>query len=244
MLEDFATAASEMIQIVKSTEENCLQYEAFANRKSGEILWLESYEKSTDFDLHFANAALDKLKLHMMPMQEAIRDFAFLAEPSKKTLEGLKAYGIDASYLKEIPGGFNRLTEDRTSNNIQTIEVVSVKDAEIFDSFLSKIRRISCLHKGYLFTQSYELNDQQRLVINEFASEESLNSWLAIFTPQFGEEFQSLIENFEMIAATGSASESLKQIALEWNSEIFERVDGFSRYSNPQMNSPAEQKQL
>ena len=61
---------------------------------------------------------------------------------------------------------------------------------------------------------------------------------------KFGEEFQSLIENFEMIAATGTASESLKQIALEWNSEIFERVDGFSRYSNALMDSHAKQKQL
>ncbi|MDW3652216.1 MAG: antibiotic biosynthesis monooxygenase [Bacteroidia bacterium] len=230
-LAEFSSSAAEMIQIVKATEGNCLQYEAFANQEKGEILWLESYAQNTDIDFHLSNPALDELKLHMMPMQEAILDFAFLAEPSKNTLEGLKAYGIDARALKEVPGGFNRLTEERTSNNIQTIEIVTAKDAEAFDSFISKVRAVSSLHPGYLFAQSYIISDQQRLLINEFASEESLRSWLDIFTPQFGTEFQTLIENFEMISAAGSASESLKQLAGQWNSEIFERVGGFSRYS-------------
>lgn len=66
--EKFSSLIPSFTNIVEDTEPKALQFEAFANNKKKEVIWLESYTDNSGFDEHISNPALEALKMKMMPL--------------------------------------------------------------------------------------------------------------------------------------------------------------------------------
>lgn len=229
-LEQFVEAIPEMIQLVEETEPNALQYEAFVNRESNEIIWLESYKENTDYDLHLGNSNLDPIRMKIMPMQEAIHDCFFMDQPTDLALNGLKAYGIEPNVLTPIPGT-NKLTEARGVDNVQTISMVNINNKAAFEKYIERLEKEVEKFPGFLFHSAYYVNDSKILGWGEWTNIETLMSWVNDKYPsEFGEEFQSVSTGMNMYTNCGKVTDDLLNLAKVWNTPCFERVAGFSRY--------------
>ena len=228
-LDRFTTLIPEFIQIVKATEPEVLQFEAFVNRDKQEIIWLETYQHAAAVDKHLANPALNELKAKMMPMQEGINAMYFMGTPSEQTLQGLQAYGISAGVLAPWEG-MNRLTEERKADNIQVISLATVSDMDAFKDYSMRLRHEAARHPGFLFQRSYQLNESQVVNQAEWASEEALLSWSAKYNEVFGHEISGLLKDLQMFGAMNAPSDKLKAIVQQWNTQVFTKVAGFTRY--------------
>lgn len=230
-LDRFTALIPEFIQIVKSTEPEVLQFEAFIHRDKQEIIWMETYQHADAVDKHLANPALDELKAKMMPMQESINAMYFMGTPSEQTLQGLQAYGISAGVLEPWEG-MNRLTEERQVDNVQVISLATVSDMDAFKDYAQRLRQEASKYPGFLFQRSYQLNESQVVNQAEWASEEDLLSWSAKYNEVFGNEISDLLEDLHMFGAMNEPSEKLKAIVQQWNTQVYTRVAGFTRYIN------------
>ena len=63
--QDYRELAKSLTETVGKTEPETLQYEAFGNEDTQEVVWLESYLKPTSFDIHLYNEATRELKRKM-----------------------------------------------------------------------------------------------------------------------------------------------------------------------------------
>lgn len=230
-LDEFITTIPEFVQIVESTEPEAVQFEAFVNREKREIVWLESYLNATGVDKHLGNPALNELKAKMMPMQEGINAMYFMGTPSDQTLEGLQAYGISAGVLEPWKG-MNRLTEERKEDNVQVLSLATVSDMEAFRDYAQRLRKAASNYPGFLFQRSYQLNESQVVNQAEWASEEALLSWSAKYNEIFGHEIAGLLKDLDMVGALNEPSDKLKAIIQQWNTQVFTKVAGFTRYAN------------
>lgn len=230
-LDEFISTIPEFVQIVESTEPEAVQFEAFVNREKREIVWLETYLNATGVDKHLGNPALNDLKTKMMPMQEGINAMYFMGTPSDQTLQGLQAYGISAGVLEPWEG-MNRLTEKRNEDNVQVVSLATVSDMEAFRDYAERLRQAAIGYPGFLFQRSYQLNESQVVNQAEWASEEALLSWSAKYNELFGHEIAGLLKDLDMVGAMNEPSDRLKAIIQQWNTQVFTKVAGFTRYAN------------
>lgn len=224
----FQSLIPSFIEIVKDTEPKTLQFEAFANQARREIIWLESYSDNTGLDTHLANPALEDLKFKMMPLQEAVIDMYLMSSPTESTLAGFQQYGIHPIIPTPWPGTI-RLNEARNeSTNLQTFVVMDLNDLEAYREISEQVEAAAARQPGVLFHRSYQVDENQVIVFEEYNDSDSLMSWAEVFAQNAG-NFGSLVTGMTY-EVCGQPSASCKKMLNGWGAVYFEKIAGFKRF--------------
>lgn len=231
-LEEFMNEVPQFVEIVKSTEPNALQFECFVDKKQNEVIWLESFSNSQGAEFHLGNPALNEIQMKIMPLVEQINEVYYFGDASSSILDKLEAFGMVPNILNQWIGT-ERLTGQRASDNIQLFTKLEVNNMEDFTSLFTEIMKEAGKHEGCLFHKMYSISDSKAFACMELASEKAQLSWSEKFNAKFGEQFQTFVTKLEMRACIGTVpSNHLELLAKVWNAPIYQKLDGFTRYSS------------
>ena len=225
----FQSLIPSFVEIVKHTEPNALQFEAFAAEGTRELIWLESYSSKTAFDLHMTNPELEELKLKMMPLQEGILSMYFMSSPTQATLQNLNQFGIQAAILDPWPGTLRLAEATRDDElNIQTFVTLDLSDLDAYRNISEQVENAASTQPGVLFHRSYQIDDNRVAVLEEYKDSNSLIEWAKVFGENSG-NFNSLVEGLTC-EVFGTPSEPCKEMLNGWGASYFKKVAGFTRF--------------
>lgn len=224
----FQSLIPPFVNTVKNTEPKALQMEAFANKATGEIIWLETYSDNTGVDAHLANAELEKIREEMMPLQAAVLDMYFMSFPTEATLEGFRQYGIQPVITNPWPGTI-RLDEPRNEKtNLQSFVVMDLSDVDAYREISEKVEAVAAKHSGILFHRSYQVDENRVVVWEEYNNSEALISWSEVFAQNSG-NFGSLVKSFKC-EVCGNPTSTCREMLKNWGAVYFEKIAGFKRF--------------
>lgn len=226
--EAFEARIPEVVQIVKNSEPETVQFEGFAHAETREIVWLMSYTGNHGFDLHLANTALDKIRGEIMPMQEEVRHMFFLGAPTETAVAGMASFGMATNTLQPWPGTDN-LGGERGADNIQIVAILETNNMDAIRTISARFEAAAAGQPGFLFHRSYQLDDNRVVSYGEWADTPALRNWLTGFGEKFGAAYMPHTTHLEMIGC-GNLSSEAKDLLAGWNAAEFKKVAGFTRY--------------
>ncbi len=227
-VKEFEALVVPYVAVVKDSEPMALQFQAFINDTSSEVVWLESYQDKLGFDNHLSNPLLDEWKRKMMPKQERMMDMYFMSPPTEAVLMGLAEFGLKPTVLKPWPGT-NKLTEASQGNeNIQIFATVDLHDLDAYRKISARVEEAALVQPGVLFHQSYQINDSRVGVLEEYQDSDALLKWAEVFEHVSG-DFSSLVKSLTC-EVFGDPSLPCRDMLDGWGAEYYRKIAGFQRF--------------
>lgn len=227
-MDSFLQSAADVVETVKSSEPEELQFEVFANNETLEAVWLQSYKHASSFDFHLTNSGLKELHGKMMQSQESLETMYFMSEPSEERGASMKKTGINAISLSPWPGTL-RLTESRNDNNIQSLVTMELADMAAYRKISEQIEEAAINQPGVLFHRSYQMSEKDAVVFEEYKNSSSLLNWVPVFGENSG-DFASLVQRMTY-EVYGTPSYECKTVLDGWGAIYFARHAGFVRFN-------------
>ena len=229
-LDNFLPRAANVIEYLKKSAPEMLQFEVFANHETNEVVWLESFKQVSSYDLHlanFANPEMQELTGKAMQLQESIESIYVMGEPSETAKAAFKQFGMDAKILSPWPGTI-RLAESREENNIQSLVTMQLSDMAAYRKISEQVESAAETQSGVLFHRSYQMNDNEAVAFEEYSSSASLLEWVPVALENLG-DFTSLVQGMTY-EVFGTPSQECKTALDEWGAKYYKRHAGFVRF--------------
>lgn len=152
----------------------------------------------------------------------------FLSAPSQMALAGLQSYGINPS----IPNpwlGTERLHESKNNEaGIQCFVRMDLTDIEAYHQMSDQLEAHAAIQPGILFHQTYQLNESEIIVMEQYANEEAFLAWVDVFTANSG-DFNSLVKSLAL-EVFGSPTGKCKEALDGWGAVYYPKISGFTRF--------------
>ena len=226
-----------------SREPACLQVEAFYNKDSQTVVWLESFEDVDGIVAHFSNPELLERQPQVFPLIQ-IDVYRVLGQMPELTdlLTPLKEGGIPVE-IGEAWDGTARLSQAQQGQpTLQCNFESNVKDYKGVRRISDRMKVGVANRPGVLQLQNFDFGNQQVHTHMAYADQSDFMEWaLSDDNAPNAAELPALLDvgRFEVF---GEVNSETKKYMDSWGAIYFEKVAGMSRFhqlADPKTTTPA-----